>query len=304
MRAQTVFSEIGIGLRRNMTMTIAAIVTIAVSLAMFGAALLIRAQASEMKDYWYDRVEVSIYLCGELDVSAYPSCSDGAVTATQRDAIKSELEAMPEVAQVFYESQEDAYKRFKEQFGDSAFGDVTADQLPESFRVKLVDPEKFGIITSAFDGRPGVQSVVDQKQLLDKFFTLLNILTWCAFVAALLLLLATVLLIVNTIRVAAFSRRRETRIKRLVGAGNFYIQLPFLMEGAIAAIIGAVIGWGLLAAAYQFLVLGLLKPQLGTLITQWIGWDTMFWVAPIMLGVGVVVAVIASFLTTRRYLRV
>ena len=305
MRAQFILSEIGIGLRRNLTMTIAAVVTIAVSLAMFGAVLLIRSQASEMKGYWYDRVEVSIFLCSDIDAADNPACSAGAVTAEQRDQIETDLKAMSVVKSVYYESKDEAYTHFKEDFGDSAFAnEITADQLPESFRIKLTDPEKFGIITSAFEGRPGVQQVVDQRQLLERFFALLNMLTYCAFVAALLLLLATVLLIANTIRVAAFSRRRETRIMRLVGASNFYIQVPFLLEGAIAGLIGGVIAWLLLAAVYQFLVLGVLKPQLEGLINQWIGWGVMAGTAPIIVGVGVVVSVLASFVTIRRYLRV
>lgn len=305
MRAQFIFSEIGIGLRRNLTMTIAAVVTIAVSLAMFGSVLLIRAQAAEMKGYWYDRVEVSIFLCADIDASDNPACSAGAVTDAQRDQIQSDLESMSEVETVHYESKDEAFQHFKEDFGDSAFAnEITADQLPESFRVKLKDPEQFGILTSAFEGRPGVQQVVDQKQLLDRFFALLNMLTQVAFAAALLLLLATVLLIANTMRVAAFSRRRETRIMRLVGASNFYIQMPFLLEGAIAGLIGGVIAWGLLAAVYQFLVLGVLKPQLVGVIDQWIGWHVMVGTAPIIIGVGVIVAVLSSFVTIRRYLRV
>lgn len=305
MRAQFILSEIGIGLRRNLTMTIAAVVTIAVSLSMFGAVLLIRSQTAEMKGYWYDRVEVSIFLCSDIDAADNPACSAGAVTASQRDQIEADLKAMPEVQSVIYESKEEAFQRFKEDFKDSAIADqITADQLPESFRVKLNDPTQFGIITSAFEGRPGVQQVVDQRQLLEKFFALLNMLTLVAFVAALLLLLATILLIANTMRVAAFSRRRETRIMRLVGASNFYIQMPFLLEGAIAGLIGGVIAWLLLAAAYEFLVIGLLKPQLQSLVTQWIGWDVMAGTAPIIIGVGVVVSVLASFVTIRRYLRV
>jgi cell division transport system permease protein len=305
MRAQFILSEIGIGLRRNLTMTIAAVVTIAVSLAMFGAVLLIRAQTSEMKGYWYDKVEVSIFLCSDIDKADNPACSAGAVTDSQRDAIRADLEAMSEVETVLYESKEEAYQHFKEDFGDSAFSnEVTADQLPESFRVKLKDPEQFAIITSAFEGRPGVQSVVDQRQLLERFFALLNMLTSCAFVAAILLLIATVLLIANTIRVAAFSRRRETRIMRLVGASNFYIQVPFLLEGAIAGLIGGLIAWLLLAAVYQFLVLGVVKPQLESLIQQWIDWGVVIGTAPVIVGVGVVVSVLASFVTIRRYLRV
>src|SRR4029450_8166719 len=131
MRASFILSEIGIGLRRNLTMTIAVIVTTAVSLAFFGFGLLFNKQVDEMKDFWYDKVEVSVFLCGED--SAAPSCAGGEVTQAPREAIGNDLRNTPEVQQVYYESKQQAYERFKEQFKDSAIAaNVTADQMPES----------------------------------------------------------------------------------------------------------------------------------------------------------------------------
>src|SRR5687768_13290511 len=231
MRASFVLSEIGIGLRRNLTMTIAVVVTTAISLALFGAGLLIREQVSTMKDYWYDKVEVSVYLCGEGSNSL--NCNGGTVTEDQRDQIQADLQMTPLVEQVYYESKQDAYKRFQEQFKDSEdlVRNVTPDALPESFRVKLKDPTQFEVIASAFRDRPGVDEVQDQKSLLEPFFRLLRWLQYGALLVALFQLVAALLLVYNTIRVAAFSRRRETGIMRLVGASNLYIQLPFLLEG-------------------------------------------------------------------------
>ena len=211
---------------------------------------------------------------------------------------------MEEVDQVYYESSDDAYDAFVENFAGTAIvDDVTPDQLPESFRVKLVDPEQFGIVSSAFDGREGVEAVIDQKEQLEPFFRFLNGITIGALAAAGLLLIATILLVVNTIRVAAFSRRRETGIMRLVGASNLYIQVPFLLEGAIAGFLGALVASGLLVAAYQFLVLGLIKPEFA-FIQQWVGWDSVLAIVPVLLLTGVLIAVIASFFTLRRYLKV
>ena len=230
MRASFILSEIGIGLRRNLTMTVAVIVTTAVSLAFFGFGLLFNRQVEEMKDFWYDKVEVSVFLCGQ-DSDA-PSCAAGEVSQAQRDQIQGDLQAMPEVSNVFYESKQQAYTRFKEQFKESAIADnVTADQMPESFRVKLKDPEEFPIVATAFAGRDGVEQVQDQKALLEKFFRVLNYLKAGAWGLALIMIVVAVLLISNTIRVAAFSRRRETGIMKLVGASSFSIQLPFLLEG-------------------------------------------------------------------------
>ena len=302
MRASFILSEIGIGLRRNLTMTIAVIVTTAVSLAFFGFGLLFNRQVDTMKDFWYDKVEVSVFLCGQ-DSDA-PSCAAGEVSQTQREQIRGDLKGMPEVDTVFYESKRKAYKRFKEQFKDSAIADnVTADQMPESFRVKLKDPQKFPIVATAFAGRDGVEQVQDQKALLEKFFRVLNYLKAGAWGLALIMIVVAVLLISNTIRVAAFSRRRETGIMRLVGASNLYIQVPFLLEGAIAGLLGAVVASGLLLAAYQFLVLDLIKPEFA-FIDQWVDWESVLTIVPVLLLTGVLIAVIASFFTIRRYLRV
>ena len=142
MRATFVASEVGTGLRRNLTMTLAVIITVAVSLGLFGASLLVRAQVSTMKDFWYDKVEVSIFLCSKG--SDTPSCAGGAVTNAQRDQIEADLESLrPLVEDIYYESKAEAYARFQEQFKNSPIVDnVTENALPESFRVKLSDPTK------------------------------------------------------------------------------------------------------------------------------------------------------------------
>ena len=241
MRANFVASEVSSGIRRNLTMTMAVIITVAVSLGLFGASMLVRAQVSTMKDFWYDKVEVSIFLCGKG--SDTPSCAGGPVTKAQRDQIKADLESLkPLVDSVYYESQAEAFARFQEQFKNSPIVDnVKPTALPESFRVKLSDPTKYDVVASAFAGRPGIEQVNDQRKILDKFFRLLGGLQLIALLIALSMLVVTVLLIVNTMRVAAFSRRRETSIMRLVGASNFYIKLPFLLEAAVAAGIGAIL---------------------------------------------------------------
>ncbi|MFZ5851045.1 MAG: permease-like cell division protein FtsX [Actinomycetota bacterium] len=301
MRANFVVSEIGIGLRRNLTMTIAVVVTVAISLALFGAGLLIRAQVGTMKDYWYDKVEVSVFLCGKG--SEAPSCAQGPVTPQERTQIEQDLKSLPQVQAVFYESQDQAYARFKEQFKNSAIADnVTPDAMPESFRVKLKDPQQYAVVATAFQGRPGVEQVQDQRALLQPFFKALNGLQTAAIFIALVQILAAALLISNTIRVAAFSRRRETGIMRLVGASNFYIQLPFLLEGAIAGFFGALLASGALVAVKKFFVDDRLVPSFR--FTAFIGWDAVWTVVPILLVTGVALSALASFVTLRKYLRV
>ena len=291
MRAQFVASEIWIGLRRNMTMTVAVVVTVAVSLSIFGLGFMVRNQVNVMKGYWYGKVEVSIFLAQD-------------VTQAQRDQLRSELEAMPDVEEVFYESKPEAYERFKEQFKDTPdiVANTTPDVLPESFRVKLSDPKKFEVVASAFENRPGVDNVHNQRELLANFFTVLNTFRFVMIVFSLIALAAAAVLIGNTVRVAAFSRRRETGIMRLVGASNLYIQLPFLLEGVLAGMVGALAASGFLAAVQSFVINSRLRPAIK--FTPFVGWGQFKVLVPALVFTGVLLAGIASFATLRKYLRV
>ena len=300
MRARFLLGEVGIGLKRNFTMTFAVIVTVAISLSLLGIGLLSNSQVNAMKDYWYDKIEVSVFLCGSLSES--PSCSAGIISSAQRLQIQNELQNMPVVANVYYESQSQAYARFQERFKDSAIAqNVTADQLPESFRVKLKDPQQFPVIVSAFSGRPGVDLVQDQRTILEKFFRLLAVLRNDALLVGLASVLTAALLISNTLRIAAFNRRRETGVMKLVGASSWSIQLPFLLEGVISAIIG----WGLATG-----LLALLKSVVDSIVaplwtfTKFFGWGEVWVASGWLLLTGLGVSVLASLVTLRRYLKV
>lgn len=300
MRARFLLAEVGIGLKRNFTMTFAVIVTVAISLSLLGIGLLSNSQVNAMKDYWYDKIEVSVYLCGSLSES--PSCVGGVVNEEQRLGIKKDLEALPVVQSVFYESQSEAYTRFQERFKDSAIAqNVTADQLPESFRVKLSDPTQYAVVVSAFSGRPGVDVVQDQRSILEKFFKLLNVLRNGALLVGLFSVLTAGLLISNTLRIAAFNRRRETGVMKLVGASSWSIQLPFLLEGIISALIGWVFATGLLAGL-KSVVDSRVAPLLT--FTNFFGWNEVWVASAWLLLAGLGVSTIASALTLRRYLKV
>lgn len=300
MRAGFLLSEVRIGLRRNLTMTFAVIVTTAISLSLLGIGLLSNAQVGAMKDYWYNKIEVSVYLCGSLSES--PSCAGGVVNDQQRLAIKSDLEALPAVQSVFYESQSEAYAHFQERFKDSAIAqNVTADQLPESFRVKLKDPTQYAVVVSAFSGRPGVDVVQDQRTILEKFFKLLNVLRNGALLVGLFSVLTAGLLISNTLRIAAFNRRRETGVMKLVGASSWSIQLPFLLEGIFSALIGWAFATGLLAGL-KSVVDSKVAPLLT--FTNFFGWNEVWISSAWLLLTGLGVSTIASALTLRRYLKV
>ncbi|WP_327697129.1 permease-like cell division protein FtsX [Streptomyces sp. NBC_00459] len=306
MRAQFVLSEIGIGLRRNLTMTFAVIVSVALSLALFGGSLLMSDQVSSMKGYWYDKVNVSVFLCNKSDAESDPNCAKGAVTSDQKKQILADLEKMDSVVEkVTYESADEAYKHYKEQFGDSPLASsLTPDQMQESYRIKLKDPEKYQVIATAFDGRDGVQSVQDQKGILDNLFELLNLMNGAALGVMGLMLVVALLLIVNTVRVSAFSRRRETGIMRLVGASGFYIQAPFIMEAAVAGGIGGGLACVFLIVGRYFTIdHGMALSEKLNLIT-FLGWDAVLTKLPLILAASVLMPALAAFFALRKYLKV
>lgn len=301
MRYGFVTREVKAGLKRNLTMTLALFVSVAVSLTLFGTALLLRAQVDRMKGYWYDKIEVSIFLCGNTSVAF--TCT-GNVTEEQRTAIQTTLEGLtPTVQDVFYESSADAYERFKEQFeGSSILANVSPDALPESFRVKIDNPDNFDVVANAVGQMQGVESVQDQRKLLERFFQILTGLQTFALAIALAMLFVTILLVLNTIRVAAFARRRETAIMRLVGASNSTIRLPFILEAVVAATIGATIASIGMVLAKALLIDMRLAPNL-TFIA-FVTWKEVLLILPVLYLVGVAIASIASAVALRRHLRV
>ncbi|HWM38393.1 MAG TPA: permease-like cell division protein FtsX [Streptomyces sp.] len=303
MRAQFVLSEISVGLRRNLTMTFAVIVSVALSLALAGGSLLAREQVSTMKGYWYDKVQVSVYLCNENDAESDPNCAKGAATAQQKQQIRAELDKLQVVDKVYHESADEAFKHYQEQFKDSPLADsLTPDQMQESYRVKLKDPTKYRVLQTGLSGRPGVQEVQDQRNLLENLFNLLNGMNIAALFVMGLMLVVALLLIVNTVRVSAFSRRRETGIMRLVGASSFYIQMPFILEAAIAGAIGAGFACVMLLGGKYFLIDSWLAEKIA--LINFIGWDAVFKVLPLLIAVGVLMPAVAAFFTLRKYLKV
>jgi cell division transport system permease protein len=287
-------------------MTFAVIVSVALSLALFGGSLLMSDQVNQMKGYWYDKVNVSVFLCNKSDAESDPNCSKGAVTEEQKKQILGDLGKMTTVVQkVTYESQDEAYKHYKEQFGDSPLASsLTPDQMQESYRIKLKNPEQYQVIASAFNGRDGVQSVQDQKGILDNLFGLLNGMNWAARAVMAMMLVVALMLIVNTVRVSAFSRRRETGIMRLVGASGFYIQAPFIMEAAVAGLIGGSVACGFLVVARYFIIDHGLDLSHKLNLINFIGWDAVLTKLPLILATSLLMPALAAFFALRKYLKV
>ena len=305
MRLGLVLGEAGSGLRRNISMVISVILVTFISLTFVGAAILLQLQIVQMKGYWYERAQVAVFFCTETENTR--NCSQQEATPEQIAAVEAQLESANLAAFVDrfeFESHEEAYENSQELFSDSTLASfVTPELLNESFRVNLKDPSQADVIIESLSGQPGVESVVDQRGYLDQIFAVLNAASYTAIGLAVLMLVAAVLLIATTIRLSAFSRRRELGIMRLVGASNRFIQTPFILEGVFAALIGSVLAGGAIVAIVQFFVKGYLAETLGPQTTL-VGLDDAFLVVPILIVLGGILAAASAGFAINRYLKV
>jgi cell division transport system permease protein len=291
MRLKYVLNEVLVGLWRNVTMTVAMIITMAVSLTMLGASVLLYMQVDQMKNFYYGEIEVSIFLRSD-------------VTDAQRSAIDSAISANPLVANKTYETREEALERFQQLWKDSPefVKSVGPNSLPESFRVKLKDPETYKTFTDQMTGMQGIQDIIDQRALLDKVFNIFNAIQVGALVVAGVMALAALLLVGNTIQVAAYSKRREVAVMKLVGASNWFIQAPFVLEAVVAGLIGAILGF--VALFVSKVVLFDNKLQALTTILTPIENGNVWLMLPLLAGVGALVSAVTAWVTLRFYLKV
>ncbi len=296
--------EVGQGLRRNISMVISVILVTAVSLSFVGTAALLQLQINRMKSYWYDRAQVAVYLCTEFDTS--DTCQGADVTDEQRQTIEGILKSdtlAPLVDQVFFVDHQEAYTEFQQQFaGTDIAGTASPEQLNETYWVRLKDPSQSAAIAESLAGVAGVQSVVDQRSLLDRIFAVLNAASYAAIGIAVLMLVAAMLLISTTIRLSAFSRRREIAIMRLVGASNTFIQTPFILEGIFSAFVGSLIAGGVSLAVVKFFVQDYLVHAVP--FTSYISLQDVWAVPPILAIVGVALAAVSAKIAITRYLKV
>ncbi|MEJ3405043.1 permease-like cell division protein FtsX [Rathayibacter sp. YIM 133350] len=304
MRFGLVLAEAGNGLRRNASMVVSVVLVTFISLTFVGAAILMQMQIAQMKGYWYDRAQVAVYMC--TSISTGENCVGGEASADQLQAVKAELDGptlSPFIKSFDFEDHQQAFDNFQEQFKGNPVADyVTPDQLNQTYWVNLKDPSQSDVIQESLAGMAGVEDVVDQRSYLDQIFAVLNAASFTAIGIAVLMLVAAALLIATTIRLSAFSRRRELGIMRLVGASNRFIQTPFVLEGVFAALIGSLLAGGAIWAIVRFFVQGYLSTRLQ--FTSFVGTDDALIVAPILLAVGVVLAAFSANFAITRYLKV
>jgi cell division transport system permease protein len=306
MQLTYVFSELGNGLKRNLSMTIAVIVTIFVSLTLVGMGLLLNAQAEKAQDYWGSKLQITVFLCNQNSATA--NCVNGEVTDAQKAEIQRVLENNNEVSSYRLETKQQAYDKWRAAYVSDndterrVYESIRPSDMQEAYWVQLKDPEKFQGVKSAVQGLAGVNTVRDLREVLKPIYFWMNVMRLGAFSIAAFLVVAAILQVGNTIRLAAFARRREIGIMRLVGASSLYIQLPFLMEALVAAVVGVALAAGSILLFMWAVIYNTLRPTSN--IVAWIDWGdgavAVGWIALIGLGL----TLIPTLVMTRKYLKV
>lgn len=292
LRSGYFLRETGAALRRNGLVTFAAISTVFISLFLLGASLLVQRQVDLIAGFWAQKVEVSIFLRDEA-------------SQAEIDSLSQKIHAMPEVQRVFYESKEQAFDRYIELFGEAApalVENVSPDALPASFRVKLKDPEKVPVIAARLSGETAIDEIQDERQIVENLLAVTGILRTGAQAVAAIMLVAAGGLIGNTVRMAVFARRREIAIMKLVGATNWFIRIPFLIEGMVQGLLGA--GFAVLGLfVMKVLFIDPLRGR-GLLGIRWFDSGDVLLTVPWLLIAGVLIATVASLFAMRRFLEV
>ncbi len=305
MQLRYVFSETSSGLRRNVSMSVALIVTIFVSLTLVGMGLLLNAQADKAERFWGDKLQITVFMCNQN--SKTETCT-GDVTPAQRTSIKSVIDDHPEVASYYYQSKEKAFETWKRVYiskdktEQEIYSTVKATDMQESYWVKLKDPNEFEGVEAQLSDTAGVAAVRDLRQVLKPIYFWIEVMKWGAISVAAFLLVAAILQVANTIRLAAFARRKEIGIMRLVGASNLYISLPFLMETLVAALIGIGLAAGTLMAFMYFVIYDRLRPASN--IVEWVDWSDSYTAVAGVAALGVLLTLVPTLVMTRKYLKV
>lgn len=306
MQLTYVFSELGSGLKRNVSMSIAVIVTIFVSLTLVGMGLLLNAQAQKAEAYWGSKLQITVFLCNQNSSTA--NCVNGEATGQQKQAVEEVLDGNGEVASWRLQTKQEAYDKWRAAYVGSdeterrVYDSIRPSDMQESYWVQLNDPEQFMGVKSAVQGLAGVNTVRDLREVLQPIYFWMNVMKWGAIGIAAFLVVAAVLQVGNTIRLAAFARRREIGIMRLVGASSLYIQLPFLMESLVAAVVGVGLAAGAILVFMWVVIYNTLRPTSN--IVAWVDWgDGLAAVGWISL-IGLALTLIPTLVMTRKYLKV
>lgn len=306
MRTRFILSETWTSLKRNGSMILSVMLVTFISFLFIGASALMQAQITKAKGTWYDQVEVVVYFCPD-GASQAASCSSGKSPSQEDiagviDLIKQELPN--DVANITYVSKEDFYNdTFLKEYPNGEYNGrtLTAADMQDSLRLKLNDPTKYQVVSEVLSGRSGIEEVVDQRQIFDPIFNVLNKATAVTAALAGVMVVVAILLTGTTIRMSAASRKNETEIMRLVGASNWTIRLPFILEGMFAALLGSLLSVGALV--------GIVDAFVTNGVARTVTWmpfvdqTTVLLTAPALIAGALVLSALASAFSLRRYLK-
>ena len=227
------FRETWINIRRNLTLTVAAILTVAVGVMLVGLGLMARYASSNALGRWQGGVQFEVFL--------QPN-----ISGDQIDALGAELSVHPDIERIEYFSQDQAYELLQEMLSDDPdlVSEVSPATLPSSYRVvpRVAEGELIESLAAQFRQRPGVYSVETGREQVDAIKEWFNSFRWIVLLMSIVLAAVSVMLIFNSIRVAMFARRREIEVMKLVGATNSFIRFPFILEGMLHGLVGGIVG--------------------------------------------------------------
>lgn len=288
VRVEYAVQESITNIRRNFFMSFAAILIVAVSLFLTGGALLLRTAISRTTGLLTGNVRVTVFLTTDI-------------SQDQRNEIQRDLLQMQEVSSVEFESKQEAYQNFRRLFANQPeiVENTSPDALPESFRIRLKDPKKFRVIRDRLEGRPGIRAIRDERAFVKRLFDTTDKMKWIALLVALAVGIAALILIATTIRMAIYARRKEIGIMKLVGATNWFIRVPFMLEGMVQGVVGASVAVVLLLPSRPLLA-GFAPGDYRFTISfvDIAGWGA------VLMATGVVVGAVGSLLGLRRFLDV
>ena len=287
------FREAFGSLRRNFFMTIAALVTVFLSIVVLGGVLVFVYTTGALLREVEQKVEITVFLKTDPD----PAATDVAAMQTQ-------IQSWAEVKTVTFVDKETALARLKQEFANEPdiVGSLTSNPLPESFEISLKDPQTVNTVAARFTGQPIVDEVKYGKEIADKLFAFTNQARNFLLGFIVLLGVVAVLLISNTIRLSIYARRREVEIMKLVGATNWFIRWPFLIEGVFVGLVGAAGAMVVVVVLTDFLM-GKMQTSLPLMAVP-LGAVPIGFVAFVLLGVGVVIGAAGSAIGLRRFLKV
>ncbi|KAB8287954.1 cell division protein FtsX [Bifidobacterium ramosum] len=306
MRARFILSETWTSLKRNVPMLLSVMLVTFISFLFIGASVLTQAQITKAKGGWYDQVEVVVWLCPD-GTSQSANCASGkSPSASEIDALQQKIrDELPDVvSKITYMSKEDFYKdTFLKQYpnGEYQGRTLTADDMQASLWLKLKNPEKYQVVAEVLSGQDGVEEVSDQRQIFEPVFAVLNRATVITAVLAAVMVLVAIMLTATTIRMSAASRSKETEIMRLVGASNWTIRLPFILEGVVASLVGSVLSCVMLSVIVRTFISGWLAQSVTWI--PYVDQMTVLMISPFLVAGAVLLSVVASTISLRRYLK-